>query len=317
MNEYYRFAFIFPGQGSQFVGMLSDFFHFDIVRRTFHQASNVLGEDMIDLIMHGPVDKLNQTIYTQPVMLTSSYAIYQLWLDQGGSEPYAVAGHSLGEYTALLVAGVIDFQSAVACVRFRAQVMQDAMPVGIGSMAAILGIDQKTLAHVCQDVSLTHGLVEMVNFNAPQQIVVAGLKLAVEKVCEQAKIFGAKRAIVLPVSAPFHSSLLASAAKKLKQYLSELHFHSPRLLVVQNVNAKYSNDIMDIKNALIQQVDHPVLWVDCIHVLEKLLCKSIVECGPGNVLTGLTRKILPHYVSEKLSQVDDIVRLKSLFQSNK
>lgn len=312
MNEISRFAFVFPGQGSQSVGMLGDLWKFDLVRKVFDRASNVLCEDLLDLVLHGPLNKLNQTSYTQPVMLASSYAIYQLWRDQGGLEPYAVAGHSLGEYTALVVAGVLDFESAVACVRFRAQAMQNAVPIGEGSMAAIIGLDVAVLGSICQEVSIADGVVEMVNFNASDQIVIAGLRSAVKKVCEKAKVARARRVILLPVSAPFHSSLLSSAAQQLAGYFSKVIFHEPKLLVINNVEARHVDDVFSIKDALIRQADHPVRWIECIQALVDLSCKPIVECGPGKVLTGLTKKIAPGYAALNLSSFSDVAMLKQV-----
>lgn len=316
MSETHRFAFVFPGQGSQSVGMLGDLFKFDVIRKIFDQASYVLGEDLLDLVLTGPADKLNQTIYTQPIMLVSAYAIYRLWRDQGGWEPYAVAGHSLGEYTALVVAGVLDFESAVDCVRFRAQVMQNALPAGEGIMAAIIGLDPSVLSEICNEISASDGVVEMVNFNAPNQIVIAGLRMAVEKACEKSKAAGAKRALVLPVSAPFHSSLLANAARELEKYFSTIVFHKPRLYVINNVDAVHLDEIEGIKNALVCQAYHPVRWIECIQALARLFCESIIECGPGKVLTGLTKRIVPNHLALNLSKFSDIGDLQELLQEN-
>lgn len=236
-----KFAFVFPGQGSQSVGMLNAFADVAVVRETLDEASDALGQDIGKLIADGPADELNLTTNTQPVMLTAAYACYRAWQQAGGAQPSIVAGHSLGEYTALVAAGAIAFRDALPLVRFRAQAMQTAVPVGVGGMAAILGLDDDTVRAVCAEASAT-GVVEAVNFNAPAQVVIAGTKAGIEKACEIAKEKGAKRALPLPVSAPFHSSLLKPASDKLREYLAGVDVKAPKISVVNNIDVAVVSD---------------------------------------------------------------------------
>ncbi|MFM0504356.1 ACP S-malonyltransferase [Paraburkholderia caffeinilytica] len=285
-----KFAFVFPGQGSQSVGMLNAFADHAVVRETVQEASDALNQDLGKLIAEGPVEDLNLTTNTQPVMLTAAYAIYRAWQQAGGPKPAIVAGHSLGEYTALVAAGAIAFRDAVPLVRFRAQAMQTAVPVGVGGMAAILGLDDDTVRAVCAEASVA-GVVEAVNFNAPAQVVIAGHKAAVEKACEVAKAKGAKRALPLPVSAPFHSSLLKPASDQLREYLASIDVQVPSLPVINNVDVAVVNEPARIKDALVRQAAGPVRWVESVQAMAAQGVTHVIECGPGKVLSGLTKRI--------------------------
>ncbi|RKT24608.1 [acyl-carrier-protein] S-malonyltransferase [Paraburkholderia sp. RAU2J] len=285
-----KFAFVFPGQGSQSVGMLNAFADHAIVRETVQEASDALNQDLGKLIAEGPVEDLNLTTNTQPVMLTAAYAIYRAWQQAGGPAPAIVAGHSLGEYTALVAAGAIAFRDAVPLVRFRAQAMQTAVPVGEGGMAAILGLDDDTVCAVCAEASVA-GVVEAVNFNAPAQVVIAGHKAAVEKACEVAKAKGAKRALPLPVSAPFHSSLLKPASDQLREYLASVDVQVPAIPVINNVDVAVVNEPAAIKDALVRQAAGAVRWVESVQAMGAQGVTHVIECGPGKVLAGLTRRI--------------------------
>ncbi|GAB3625246.1 Malonyl CoA-acyl carrier protein transacylase [Pandoraea terrae] len=284
------YAFVFPGQGSQTVGMLNAFGDHPAVRETLAEASDALDQDLAKLIAEGPAEDLNLTTNTQPVMLSAAYAVYRAWLAEGGAAPAFVAGHSLGEYTALVAAGVIAFKDAVPLVRFRAQAMQEAVPVGQGGMAAVLGLDDDAVRAVCAEASVA-GVVEAVNFNAPAQVVIAGSKAGVEKACELAKAAGAKRALVLPVSAPFHSSLLKPASDRLREYLASVPFAAPQIPLLNNVDVVIETDAARIKDALVRQAAAPVRWVESVQALAAQGVTQVVECGPGKVLTGLTKRI--------------------------
>ncbi len=286
------FAFVFPGQGSQSVGMLNSISERPEVRATLQEASEALGEDVAKLIAEGPAEALSLTTNTQPVMLTAGVAFYRAWLAAGGPAPQVMAGHSLGEYSALVAAGVISFKDAVPLVRFRAQAMQSAVPVGTGGMAAILGLDDATVIQVCAEASTASGgIVEAVNFNAPGQVVIAGASDAVTKACELLKTAGAKRALPLPVSAPFHSSLLQPASEKLKDYLAKIEFKAPTISVINNVDVQILNDPSAIKDALVRQAAKPVRWQETIQAMAAQGITQVVECGPGKVLAGLTKRI--------------------------
>ncbi|MGN6652199.1 ACP S-malonyltransferase [Trinickia sp.] len=287
-----KFAFVFPGQGSQSVGMLNAFADHPIVRETLQEASDALGQDLGKLIAEGPAEDLNLTTNTQPVMLTAAYAMYRAFREAGGAVPALLAGHSLGEYTALVAAGALAFRDAVPLVRFRAQAMQTAVPVGVGGMAAILGLDDDTVRAVCSEASReSGGIVEAVNFNAPAQVVIAGHAAAVEKACEFAKAKGAKRALPLPVSAPFHSSLLKPASDQLREYLASVEVKVPQVPVVNNVDVATVSEPAAIKDALVRQAAGAVRWVECVQAMAKDGVTHVVECGPGKVLTGLTKRI--------------------------
>ena len=287
------FAFVFPGQGSQSVGMMAAYGVSPIIRSTFDEASATLGQDLWQLVVDGPAELLAQTVNTQPLMLTSAIAAYRLWLENGGRVPTVVAGHSLGEYSALVAAGVIDFKDAVPLVRLRAAAMQEAVPVGTGAMAAILNLDDEKIREACVEAEAEVGngeVVAPVNFNAPGQTVIAGSKAAVERACEGCKTRGAKRAVLLPVSAPFHSSLIRPAAVRLGDRLAELVFFAPKIPVVNNVDVSIESDPDKIKDALIRQAYSPVRWVETIQKIVSLGVNNVAECGPGKVLAGLTKR---------------------------
>jgi [acyl-carrier-protein] S-malonyltransferase len=308
-----KFAFVFPGQGSQSVGMLNAFADHAIVRETVQEASDALGQDLGKLIAEGPAEDLNLTTNTQPVMLTAAYAFYRAWQKAGGPAPSIVAGHSLGEYTALVAAGALRFRDAVPLVRFRAQAMQTAVPVGVGGMAAILGLDDDTVRAVCAEAS-GDGVVEAVNFNAPAQVVIAGHKAAVEKACEIAKAKGAKRALPLPVSAPFHSSLLKPASDQLREYLAGIEVSVPQIPVVNNVDVAQVVEPAAIKDALVRQAAGPVRWVECVQAIAQHGATHVIECGPGKVLAGLTKRIDGNLVGGAITDpasLDEMLKLAS------
>jgi len=309
------FAFVFPGQGSQSVGMLNSIAERPEVRATLQEASEALGEDVAKLISEGPAEALSLTTNTQPVMLTAGVAFYRAWLAAGGPAPKVMAGHSLGEYSALVAAGVITFRDAVPLVRFRAEAMQSAVPVGTGGMAAILGLDDVTVIRVCAEASVASGgVVEAMNFNAPGQVVIAGTSEAVTKACELLKAAGAKRALPLPVSAPFHSSLLQPASEKLQAYLAGIEFKVPSISVINNVDVEILQDPTAIKDALVRQAAKPVRWQETIQAMAGHGITQVVECGPGKVLAGLTKRIndqmtgIPMFDEASLNEV--LVSLK-------
>lgn len=285
-----KLALVFPGQGSQSVGMMQGFADSAVVRETFAEAAAVLGQDLWQLVETGPAEELSATVNTQPVMLTAAYAMYRAWQQAGGPQPALVAGHSLGEYTALVAAGVLGFADAVPLVRFRAQAMQEAVPVGTGAMAAILGLDDDAVRAACAEAAQGE-IVEPVNFNAPSQVVIAGHKAAVERAAAAAKARGAKRALLLPVSAPFHSSLLKPAAARLQERMQNVNFNPPRIGVVNNVDVAMLDDPAAIRNALARQACNPVRWVETIQFFATQGITHVVECGPGKVLSGLTKRI--------------------------
>ena len=295
-----HFAFIFPGQGSQSVGMLNAWGDHPVVRQTLQEASDALDEDVALLIKDGPKEALALTTNTQPVMLAAAVAIYRAWMAETGAAPAVVAGHSLGEYSALVASGVLTLAQAAPLVRFRAQAMQDAVPVGIGAMAAILGLDATKVIAGCADVTsamralgveFSAEVVEAVNFNDPGQTVIAGSKAAVEKACEVLKASGAKRALPLPVSAPFHSSLMQPAAMKLREKLAHTVFATPQIPLVNNIDVAVEFDADRIRDALVRQAFGPVRWVECVAALKAHGVTILVECGPGKVLAGLVKRI--------------------------
>ena len=285
-----RFAFIFPGQGSQSVGMMQAFAGSNAVRAVFTEAAEALKQDLWKLVAEGPAEELSATVNTQPVMLTAGYAVYRAWREAGGAEPAIVAGHSLGEYTALVAAGVVAFRDALPLVRFRAQAMQEAVPMGEGAMAAILGLDDDAVRSACKDAAQGQ-VVEPVNFNAPSQVVIAGHKAAVERGAAAAKAKGARRAMMLPVSAPFHSSLLKPAADRLAGYLAKVGFSAPRIPIVNNADVAVEKDPLRIKDALARQACNPVRWVEVVRKIAEGGISHVAECGPGKVLAGMTRRI--------------------------
>lgn len=292
------FAFVFPGQGSQSVGMLDAWGDHPVVLAALQEASDALGEDIAQLIHNGPKEALALTTNTQPVMLVAAVACYRVWMAETGAAPSAVAGHSLGEYSALVVADVLTLAQATPLVRLRAQAMQQAVPVGVGAMAAILGMEASGVVAICAKVTAGFGalspeVVEAVNFNDPLQTVIAGSKAAVDQACLDLKAAGAKRALPLPVSAPFHSSLMKPAAEALRQRLEALEFGVPQIPLVNNVDVAVEIDVERIRNALYRQAFAPVRWVECVQALKARGLRSVVECGPGKVLAGLVKRIDP------------------------
>jgi [acyl-carrier-protein] S-malonyltransferase len=286
------FAFVFPGQGSQAVGMLDAWGDHAAVRATLEEASQALGEDIGRLIHEGPKEQLDLTTNTQPVMLTAGIACYRAWLADTGLKPGAVAGHSLGEYSALVAASALTLADALPLVRFRAQAMQEAVPVGAGGMAAILGLDAEAVRAGCAEVAVASGeVVEAVNFNDIKQTVIAGSKAGVDKACEVLKGKGAKRALQLPVSAPFHSSLMRPAAEALKERLASTAFAAPAIPLVNNIDVKVESDAAAIRDALYRQAFGPVRWVECVQALRARGLTHIFECGPGKVLAGMVKRI--------------------------
>lgn len=283
------FAFVFPGQGSQSVGMMAAYGDAPVVRATFDEASAALGDDLWKMAADGPAELLTQTVNTQPVMLTAGIAAWRLWIEKGGRRPSVVAGHSLGEYSALVASGVLELKDAVPLVRLRAAAMQEAVPVGTGAMAAILGLDDEGIRAACSE-SAQGEIVEPVNFNAAGQTVIAGNKAAVERAMEACKARGAKRAVALPVSAPFHSSLIRPAADKLAVRLAELHLLAPQIPVINNVDVAIESDAAKIRDALVRQAYNPVRWVETVQKMAAMGVTLVAECGPGKVLAGLTKR---------------------------
>lgn len=283
------FAFVFPGQGSQSVGMMTAYGDAHVVRQTFEEASAALGEDLWQMVVEGPAERLAQTVNTQPVMLAAGVAVWRLWQAKGGRAPAVMAGHSLGEYAALVAAGALAFTDAVPLVRLRAQAMQEAVPVGTGAMAAVLGLDDEQIAAAC--VEAANGeVVEAVNFNAVGQTVIAGHKAAVERAIEACKARGAKRAISLPVSAPFHSSLMRPAAERLGERLKAIEIRPPTIPVINNVDVAVESDPARIKDALVRQAFSPVRWVEIVRRMSAMGVTTTAECGPGKVLAGVAKR---------------------------
>jgi [acyl-carrier-protein] S-malonyltransferase len=285
-----KLAFVFPGQGSQAVGMMSGFAAHPIVRETFAEASDALGEDLWAMVENGPAETLSLTTNTQPIMLTAGVAAWRAWLSENGPMPDVMAGHSLGEYTALVAAGALEFRDAVPLVRFRAQTMQDAVPAGTGAMAAIMGADDGAVMTACAEAAQGQ-CVEAVNFNAPGQLVIAGHREAVERAIGLAKGKGAKRGVMLPVSAPFHSTLLRPAAEQLAQKLKQVQIKTPAIPVIHNVDVELHSDHDEIRDALARQAANPVHWTGTIQAMADRGVTHIVECGPGKVLAGLAKRI--------------------------
>jgi [acyl-carrier-protein] S-malonyltransferase len=296
------FAFVFPGQGSQAIGMLNGFAGNPVVAQTIAEANDALGFDLGKLIADGPKEELDLTTNTQPVMLTASVAVYRAWIAAGGPLPPVVAGHSVGEYSALVAAGVISFKDAVPLVRFRAKVMQEAVPVGQGGMAVILGLQADDVRALCVEAAAQEAgsVVEAVNFNEPTQIVIAGHTAAVERACELAKAKGAKRAMKLAVSAPFHSSLLKPASDRLREYMAELTFNAPRIALINNVDVAILNDPAAIKDALVRQAAGPVRWVETMQKLAAEGTTQVIESAPSKVLIGMAKRIDPRLAGEAL-----------------
>ena len=285
------FALVFPGQGSQSVGMLDAWGDHPAVRETLQQASAVLGQDMARLIAEGPKDTLDLTTNTQPVMLTAALACYRAWISETGLRPSVLAGHSLGEYTAWVAAGSLTFEDALPLVRFRAQAMQEAVPPGQGGMAAILGMEADAVGEVCARIAAGGEVVEAVNFNDPKQTVIAGSKRGIELACEALKAAGAKRALPLPVSAPFHCSLMRPAADRLRQRLEETSFQPPQIPVINNIDVAQPGTASAIRDGLYRQAFGPVRWVETVQALRPLGVRHAFECGPGKVLAGMIKRI--------------------------
>ena len=307
------FAFLFPGQGSQAVGMLDAWGDHPAVRDTLAEASAALGEDVAKLIREGPKDALDLTTNTQPVMLTAGIACYRAWRAEGGAEPAAVAGHSLGEYTALVAAGALSLADALPLVRFRAQAMQDAVPVGTGAMAAILGLEPQAVREGCAEAAAASGeVVEAVNFNDPKQTVIAGSKAGVDKGCEVLKAKGAKRALLLPVSAPFHSSLMKPAAERLREKLATVAIAPPRIAVINNVDVAVVSDAAAIRDALYRQAFGAVRWVEVVLALRARGLTHLIECGPGKALAGMVKRIDAEAVTMTLFDPATLAEAKGL-----
>ncbi|MEN9865576.1 MAG: malonyl CoA-acyl carrier protein transacylase [Pseudomonadota bacterium] len=311
-----KFAFVFPGQGSQAVGMLDGFAANPVVQQTLEQASAVLGIDMGQLIAQGPKESLDLTTNTQPVMLTAAVACWRAWCAAGGAMPAFVAGHSLGEYSALVAAGVLDFADALPLVRFRAQVMQEAVPLGQGGMAVVLGLSDDQVRAVCvaAQQEFAGEVVQAVNFNAPEQVVIAGNNAVLERACVLAKEQGAKRAMKLPVSAPFHSSLLEPASLRLREYLRDVPFSAPTIQVINNVDVSTLDQPDAIRDALVRQASSAVRWVETVQFLAAQGASHVVECGPGKVLSGLTKRIAPTVVPDAFYDQATLERVLAALQ---
>lgn len=311
------FAFVFPGQGSQSVGMLDAWGSHPVVMEALNEASAALGEDIAKLIKEGPKEALSLTTNTQPVMLVAAVAAYRVWLAETGAVPAVVAGHSLGEYSALVAAGSLTLTQAVPLVRFRAQAMQDAVPVGQGAMAAILGMEASKVVAGCAEITAGFGavspeVVEAVNFNDPSQTVIAGSKVAVERACELLKANGAKRALPLPVSAPFHSVLMQPAAEKLREKLASVELLPPQIPLVNNIDVVVETEVERIRDALVRQAFGPVRWVECVQAIKVRGVTTVVECGPGKVLAGLVKRIDPELNGVPLFDPMSLAAVKDL-----
>ena len=307
-----KIAFVFPGQGSQSVGMMAGFDAHPAIRATFDEASQVLGQDLWSLVSSGPESELNQTFNTQPVMLTAGIAVWRAWQAAGGPVPAVMAGHSLGEYSALVASGALAFADALPLVRFRARAMQEAVPAGVGAMAAILGLDAGAVASVCREAAAAGAqVVEPVNFNGPEQIVIAGHKAAVERAIALATEHGAKRGVLLPVSAPFHSSLIRPAVERLAAKLAAVPFKRPAIPVLHNVDVAERPEPDAIRAALAQQAASPVRWVETVEAFAARGVGQVVECGPGRVLTGLNKRIVRELESFALTDGSDLDAAKA------
>jgi [acyl-carrier-protein] S-malonyltransferase len=286
-----KFAFVFPGQGSQSVGMLTAYGAAAPISETLAEASDALGQDLAAMIADGPAELLNQTVNTQPAMLAAGVAVYRLWQSQGGPAPAMMAGHSLGEYTALVCAGALDFSDAVKLVRLRAEAMQSAVPEGVGAMAAVLGLDDDAVRAVCAEAAEGEVLAA-VNFNSPGQVVIAGHKAAVERGCALAKAKGAKRALPLPVSVPSHCALMQPAAEKLRAAMATIDVRTPTITVLHNADVASHADAVAIRDALARQLFSPVRWVETVQRFSAEGIQLVAECGPGKVLAGLNKRIV-------------------------
>ncbi|EGR1273235.1 ACP S-malonyltransferase [Vibrio parahaemolyticus] len=303
-----KFAIVFPGQGSQAVGMLADLGEqYDVVKQTFAEASDALGYDLWALVQNGPAEDLNQTFRTQPALLASSVAIWRVWQELGLEQPANLAGHSLGEYSALVCAGVIDFKEAIKLVELRGKLMQEAVPAGTGAMYAIIGLDDDAIAKACEEAA-QGDVVSPVNFNSPGQVVIAGSKDAVERAGALCKEAGAKRALPLPVSVPSHCALMKPAADKLAVALESIEFNTPQLPVINNVDVAAETDPAKIKDALVRQLYSPVRWTESVQLMSEQGVETLLELGPGKVLTGLTKRIVK---SLSAAAVNDVASLEA------
>jgi [acyl-carrier-protein] S-malonyltransferase len=298
-----KLAMMFPGQGSQSKGMMSPFETFPVVRDTFGEASMALGEDLWTLVENGPDEALNRTVNTQPVMLAADIAVYRAWRAAGGAAPTVLAGHSLGEYAALVAAGALKFADAVPLVRFRAEAMQEAVPANVGAMAAVVGLDVEALSEACREAALGQ-IVEPVNFNSIDQIVIAGHREAVERAVDAARARGARRAVLLPVSAPFHSLLMKPAAERLAEHLRTVAIDAPTLPVIHNFDVSVAGTADSIRAALAAQAASPVRWVETIRAFAARGVTHVVECGPGKVLTGLAKRIAPEMTALPMNDAE-------------
>lgn len=303
-----KFAIVFPGQGSQAIGMLAELAQqYDVVNQTFAEASDALGYDLWALVQNGPVEDLNQTFRTQPALLAASVAIWRVWQELGLEQPVVLAGHSLGEYSALVCAGVIDFKQAISLVELRGKAMQDAVPAGTGAMYAIIGLDDEAIAKACEDAAQGE-VVSPVNFNSPGQVVIAGQKDAVERAGALCKEAGAKRALPLPVSVPSHCALMKPAAERLAAALAEIEFNAPQIPVINNVDVVAETDPAKIKDALVRQLYSPVRWTEGVEKMSEQGVEKLLEMGPGKVLTGLTKRIVK---TLDAAAVNDIASLEA------
>lgn len=308
-----KFAFFFPGQGSQSVGMMQGFGDQAVVRNTFAEASEVLGQDLWRMVSE-PNEELNQTANTQPLMLTAGIAAWRAWLEAGGAQPVVMAGHSLGEYTALVASGALEFSAALPLVRYRAEVMQGAVAEGVGAMAAILGLDDDAVRAVCAEAAQGE-VLEAVNFNSPGQVVIAGHKAAVERGMEAAKGKGAKRALILPVSVPSHCALMKPAADKLAAYLADVAIAAPKVPVLHNADVASYSDAASIKDALVRQLHSPVRWVETVQAVAAQGISQAAECGPGKVLAGLNKRIVADMTCFALTGGDAVTEAKNQLNS--
>ena len=306
-----NFAFVFPGQGSQSVGMMAAYGESAVIRQAFAEASEALGEDLWQMVADGPAEVLAQTVNTQPLMLTAGIAVYREWIARGGVLPSLVAGHSLGEYSALVAAGALDFQEAVKLVRLRAQAMQEAVPQGEGAMAALLGLDEAAAVEACAEAAQGE-VVSAANLNSPGQIVIAGARAAVERAMAAAKARGAKRAVLLPVSAPFHCALMKPAAERLQERLADIEVRVPTIPVLNNVDVAVETDPLRIKDALVRQAYSPVRWIETVQEIARRGATHVFECGPGKVLAGLVKRIDAELVGAALYDPATLTQTKEL-----
>lgn len=316
-----KFACVFPGQGSQSVGMLDAWGDHPAVALVLQEASDALAQDVAKLIREGSKEELALTTNTQPIMLVAGVAAYRAWLHEGGMLPSVVAGHSLGEYSALVAAESLTLTQAAPLVRFRAMAMQDAVPVGVGAMAAILGVDSAKVVAICAEVTAAYDgqageTVEAANFNDPMQTVIAGSKAAVDKACEVLKSAGAKRALILPVSAPFHSSLMRPAAEKLQETLSSVALLTPQIPLLNNVDVTVEVDVLRVKDALYRQAFGAVRWVESVQAMQVQGVEALAECGPSKILSGMTKRIAPSLSVGSIFDLAGLQEFKNILQNS-